>query len=45
MTGNMNQITRRVNFGETPEGAEFIEALSGIKEILAKIRGALGYEE
>jgi hypothetical protein len=41
--GNINQITRRVNFGETPVAAEFAEALSGIKEILAKIRGAMGY--
>ena len=43
--GNINQITRRVNFGETPVAAEFAEALSGIKEILAKIRGAMGYED
>jgi hypothetical protein len=42
--GNMNQITRRVNFGETPVGAEFLGALAGLKDVLARIRGAMGYE-
>lgn len=40
--GNINQITRRVNFGETPLAYEFRQALAGHVEIIAAIREALG---
>jgi hypothetical protein len=40
--GNINQILKRVNFGETPIGAEFHEALGGHREIIAGIREAMG---
>jgi hypothetical protein len=40
--GNINQITRRVNFGETPSAAEFSGALAGIRETMAAIRAAMG---
>jgi hypothetical protein len=40
--GNINQIARRVNFGETPLGYEFRAALGGHVEIIAAIRAALG---
>ena len=40
--GNINQITRRVNFGETPLAGEFRQALAGHVEIIAAIRAALG---
>jgi methyl coenzyme M reductase beta subunit len=40
--GNINQITRRVNFGETPLGYEFRQALAGHVEIIAAIRAVLG---
>jgi hypothetical protein len=42
--GNVNQITRRVNFGDTPAGEELRGALSGLKETMAAIRGAMGFE-
>jgi len=40
--GNINQIARRVNFGETPLAGEFRQALAGHVEIIAAIRAALG---
>ena len=40
--GNINQIARRVNFGETPLGYEFRQALAGHVEIIAAIRAVLG---
>jgi hypothetical protein len=40
--GNINQLARRVNFGETPMGYEFRQALAGHVEIIAAIRDALG---
>ena len=43
--GNINQITRRVNFGETPVAAEFSEALAGIRETMAAIRAAMGLKD
>jgi hypothetical protein len=43
--GNINQITRRVNFGETPVAAEFSEALAGLGRLLTLIETALGYKE
>jgi Bacterial mobilisation protein (MobC) len=42
--GNINQITKRVNFGETPVAAEFSRALSGLDEILSAIRQAMGLD-
>lgn len=42
--GNINQIARRVNFGETPIAAEFHDALKGCKESMAAIRAAMGME-
>jgi hypothetical protein len=42
--GNINQIAKRVNFGETPVAAEFHEALAGHREIIAAIRGVLGLD-
>jgi hypothetical protein len=43
--GNINQITRRVNFGETPVAGEFKEALAGLGRLLTLIETALGYAE
>jgi hypothetical protein len=40
--GNINQILKRVNFGETPVAHEFHEALAGHLEIIAAIRDAMG---
>lgn len=40
--GNIHQILRRVNFGETPAAAEFQEALTGYREVIAAILAALG---
>ncbi len=40
--GNINQVVRRVNFGETPIAAEFHQALAGHREIIAAIRAAMG---
>jgi uncharacterized protein (DUF1778 family) len=40
--GNIHQILRRVNFGETPVAAEFREALTGYREVIAAILAVLG---
>jgi hypothetical protein len=42
--GNIHQILRRVNFGETPIATEFHEALRGHREIISAIRVAMGME-
>jgi hypothetical protein len=42
--GNIHQILRRVNFGETPIAQEFHEALQGHREIISEIRRAMGME-
>ena len=39
---NIHQILKRVNFGETPIGEEFREALKGYREVVAAILAALG---
>jgi hypothetical protein len=39
---NIHQILKRVNFGETPLGFEFHEALTGYREVVAGILAALG---
>ncbi len=42
--GNIHQILRRVNFGDTPVAHEFHEALQGHREIISEIRRAMGME-
>ena len=42
--GNINQILKRVNFGETPLAVEFHEALGGHQQVIAGIRAAMGLE-
>jgi hypothetical protein len=42
--GNIHQILRRVNFGETPVAQEFHEALKGHREIISAIRQAMGMQ-
>lgn len=43
--GNINQITRRVNMGDTPLAAEFREAMKGLLETMKAIRAAMGLEK
>jgi hypothetical protein len=40
--GNINQIARAINYGETPLVAEIQQTLGGLREILAAIRAAMG---
>lgn len=40
--GNIHQILKRVNFGETPMAHEFHEVLAGYKEVIAGILAVLG---
>jgi hypothetical protein len=40
--GNIHQILKRVNFGETPLAYEFHEALTGYREVIGAIMSALG---
>jgi len=40
--GNINQIARRINFGETPLADELRDVLEAQREAVAKIRTALG---
>jgi hypothetical protein len=40
--GNIHQILKRVNFGETPLAHEFHEALAGYKEVIESILTVLG---
>ncbi len=39
---NINQVARAINLGETPLAHEIHDSLSGIREILAAIREAMG---
>lgn len=40
--GNINQIARAINVGETPLAAEILETLRAVREILGAIRVAMG---
>jgi uncharacterized protein (DUF1778 family) len=40
--GNLHQIAKRVNFGETPVAQEFHEALIGYREMVGAILAAMG---
>jgi uncharacterized protein (DUF1778 family) len=39
---NIYQLTRRINFGETPESNDIRAAFAGYKEVIAAIMAALG---
>ena len=40
--GNIHQILKRVNFGETPIAEEFSQALKGDRQVIATILETLG---
>jgi hypothetical protein len=40
--GNIHQILKRVNFGETPIAHEFHEALAGYRQVIESILTVLG---
>ena len=40
--GNLHQLLKRVNFGDTPMVHELREALTGYKEVIASILNVLG---
>lgn len=40
--GNLHQLVKSVNFGETPAGAEVRQALAGLKEVATACMTALG---
>jgi hypothetical protein len=39
---NINQVARAINLGETPLAHEIQEAMSGLREVIAAIRAAMG---
>jgi len=43
--GNLHQILKRINYGDTPLVAELQEALTGYKETIATIMAALGRDK
>lgn len=42
--GNINQIARAINQGDTPEGAWLRDALVCLLDTMKRVRGAMGFE-